>query len=278
MRVMVMSGRQSNQLALVSKIAERVEVAAVVFSRNVPRERPRVAVRSRLLMNRILNRVGAIELVRAWHNMQRRYDALYPTTPIDDVTEVGNVNDLAAIEVVERVAPDLLVVSGTNLVGRDLMNAAARHGGIVNLHTGISPYVRGGPNCTNWCLAERSFHLIGNTVMWLDAGIDTGNIIATEQTRLSGAESLSELHWQVMEHAHAMYVEAIGRLADGQTLRSIPQRDVGEGRHFRSLDWGYSAARRALRNFRQHYSRYFADPEKRQHDAASLRLFPIAHD
>jgi len=37
-----------------------------------------------------------------------------------------------------------------------------------------------------WCLAKNWLHLIGNTVMWIDPGIDSGDLLSTERTPLDG--------------------------------------------------------------------------------------------
>ena len=144
----------------------------------------------------------------------------------------------------------------------------------MNLHTGISPFVKGGPNCSNWCLAEGTFHLIGSTIMWLDLGIDSGNIITTEQTPLDGTESLFEMHWKVMEHAHDLYRRVVSRLAKGHELPSIPQDSIGLGRTFYGVEWNGVAARRALRNFQREYPKFFQTASART-QPPSLKLIPL---
>ena len=84
-------------------------------------------------------------------------------------------------------------MSGTKLVGARLLQLKPKNG-ILNLHTGISPYVKGGPNCTNWCIATNNFHLIGNTIMWLDEGIDTGALIQQEAIDITPKDSLLSIY------------------------------------------------------------------------------------
>lgn len=275
MRVVILTNRQGNQIALANKIGEKTEVAAIVFSKNVPRKTPDFSRRAKLLLNRAANRTIGRELVKVWFEMQKKYDARGSALPTSNIVEVQNVNDAATVAAIEKYAPDLVVVSGTNLVGKKVVEAAQKRRGIVNLHTGISPYVRGAPNCTNWCLAKNWFHLIGNTVMWLDLGIDTGNIIATEQTPLDGNETLFDLHWKVMQHAHEIYTKSVSRIAEGDEVLSIPQKSVAAGSHFNTVDWNALEMQNALRNFRRNYRDYFADAETRSLLTAQLQLFPI---
>ncbi|MBS1792985.1 MAG: hypothetical protein JSS81_03980 [Acidobacteria bacterium] len=272
MKVVLLVGDQGNQRALCHKIAAVCEVAAIVVSENIPRKKPPAARRARTLLNRIGNRLTGRLFVDTWFEMLRRYDAEYPGWPDAPLVRVRNVNDAAAVETLERHSPDVTIVSGTNLVGGRVVRASKK---IVNLHTGISPYVKGGPNCTNWCLAENWFHLIGNTIMWLDLGIDTGRLIATEQTPLDGGETFFELHWKVMEHAHDLYVRAVARLAGGGDVPSVPQSEIDEGTTFYTVDWNWAAQRRAQKNFRAHYRDYFADRERHRERSAGLRLISL---
>jgi methionyl-tRNA formyltransferase len=276
MRVVILTNRQGNQIALANKISKVADVAGIVFSKNIPKRRPPAVKRARLFANAIASRTVGRQFVDVWFEMQRKYGSLFRDISANDVTEVQNVNDAAALDTIERLKPDLVVVSGTNLVGRRVIEAGQKGMGIVNLHTGVSPYVKGGPNCTNWCLAKNWFHLIGSTIMWLDLGIDTGNIIATEQTPLTGEESLFDLHWAVMEHAHDLYVRAIARLAAGVDVPSIPQSAITEGSHFESAAWNAIQMRAALRNFRSRYKQHFVDPKANGQIHPGLRLFPLA--
>ena len=195
------------QAALCHKLSNQVDITGVVVSRNVPKRPPRR--RARLRVNRILGRVVGRPFLEAWWQLQREYARLYPDLPPVPRIRVENVNDPETLNFLRDRKPDAVLVSGTNLVGRAIVDWAFSRRGILNLHTGLSPYVKGGPNCTNWCFAEATFHLIGSTVMWLDTGIDSGPILTTARPKLSGSESLSEVHWNVMEHAHCLCVQAV---------------------------------------------------------------------
>jgi methionyl-tRNA formyltransferase len=251
MRVLVLTTDQPNQAALVRKLAGVCEIVGVVLSSNVRRRRSR---RIRSLTNRIAAQTAGRPFTQAWFSMLERYAAEHDSFRAVLQVEVDNINDPPTLSAIEEMAPDLVAVSGTNIVGQELIEAAGRGRGMVNLHTGISPYVKGGPNCTNWCLARGWFHLIGNTVMWIDAGVDSGNLIATEATALNGTESLEELHWKVMEHAHDLYVRSIAAIARGDQVAAVPQSEVGHGSTFANADWSALEMLRARWNFARHYS------------------------
>ena len=272
MKVVILTGNQGNQRALCHKMAGAAEVAAIVVSDNIPRRKPSFAKKARSLLTRVTGRLAGREFVETWFQLLGAYDVEFPAFPDVPIIRVRNVNDAATVEALAKYAPDLTIVSGTNLVGKKVIGASRK---IVNLHTGISPYVKGGPNCTNWCLAKNWFHLIGNTVMWLDLGIDTGKLIATEQTPLDGSETLLELHRKVMDHAHNLYVRAVRRIGSGAAVPSVPQDKIDDGVTFYTADWNWREQRAALRNFRDDYKNYFADPRIHRKMSADLKLVSL---
>lgn len=272
MKVVILTGNQGNQKALCNKVAEVCEISAIVLSENIPRRKPLLTKRLQNFVNRINNRLFGSEFVNVWFQMLKKYDEQFPSFPNVPIIKVRNVNDLATLDSLEKFSPDLTIVSGTNLVGRKVIDASKK---IVNLHTGISPYVKGGPNCTNWCLAKNWFHLIGNTIMWLDTGIDTGNIIASEQTPLNGNETLFELHWKVMQHAHDLYIRVLRQIAEGKNVPSVSQDSIAEGTLFYTTDWSLTEIRNALKNFRENYKPFFANEEKRRKLVSDLKLVAL---
>lgn len=261
MRIAVLTVEAPNQAALCWKLTGHGELVGIVLSRN--RVRRRLAQRLRLLGNRLEGRLVGRPFVRAWHDLQRRYRERYPSFPAVRTLRVANVNARQTIRFLEAGAPELVLVSGTNLIGPSLIGWADRRGiRLINLHTGLSPHVKGGPDCTNWCLAEGAFLSIGSTVLWLDAGIDSGPVLTSERTPLTGEESLLELHERVMEHAQDLCVRAVRALASGRPVPRIPQEHLAPGRTFRSAQWDGRAIRRAWRTFSRDFT-----PE-RFHDAA----------
>lgn len=274
MRAVILTLEQANQAALCHKLKSQCDVAAVVLSENVPRKRAAPARQLQSFVNRVSARLAGRPFIDAWRQLQISYESSYPNFPDVPLVRVRNINDAATIRVIEETSPDLIIVSGTNLVGRKIIALGADRIGVVNLHTGLSPYIKGGPNCTNWCLAEGSFHLIGNTVLWLDAGIDSGNIIASEQTALTGSETLAELHWKVMEHAHAMCVCVVSKLARGESVPSVPQDSLGSGKTYYNIDWNAPAMLKARYNFKHHYRSYFTNRE-RQSVTPKATVLPI---
>lgn len=244
MKVIAVFGEGPSQRALAHRIHHAVPLAHIARIELKPSGKRRI-VRSAVSIT------VARGLRVAWFNMLRHFDEAFPDWPAAPSSVHETANAPGLIELVERERPDLMLVSGTDLLKKGTLDRFATQ--VMNLHTGISPYIRGGPNCTNWALALGEFDLIGNTVMWIDPGIDSGAIITTERTPLTGRETLNELHIKVMDHAHDLYRRAVEAFAQGRGLASVPQKCLAEGRLFLTRHWDSRAMLRAVFNHRFRY-------------------------
>ena len=92
--------------------------------------------------------------------------------------------------------------------------------------------------------------------MWIDKGIDSGNLIGTEFTPLKGDENLNELHIKVMQHAHDLYLRCIHKATLGEA-KNVDQQSICEGKIYYSRQWTSAKARDAVRNFNQSYRNVF---------------------
>lgn len=255
MKLLLWIGNAPQHIALANLLQQQCDVVGVILE-----TRPS---RNKNLLSRIGKRIFQSPLAQAWKAMQAECRQRHPALTNQNVLHVENINSQAAIDFVVAQAPDLVAVSGTRMIKSKMLSQAT--GKILNLHTGLSPYIKGGPNCTNWCLAEQKIHLIGNTVMWIDEGIDSGNLIATEFTPLQGDESLNELHIRVMRHAHDLYVRCIEKAMQGEA-KNVDQKSICEGTTYFSRQWTPAKVRAAVQNFKQSYSDVIAS------DLPKLRL------
>ncbi len=236
MKIVMLIGNAPNQIALVQKVAEHFDIVGVlVETRRVKRGKTSPGK----IVEKLLDRTLFMVIRSSWFSMLNHYRVHYGTLPEGlRVAHTENINDPAAEGFIREVRPDLLLVSGTRILRSNIIDLRPSYG-ILNLHTGLSPYVKGGPNCTNWCMAKRNYHMIGNTIMWLDAGIDSGNIISSAIVELDGSETLKEIHLKVMEEAHRLYLNCLELLVRfPEKCPSVPQESIAEGELFYSKQWG----------------------------------------
>lgn len=186
---------------------------------------------------------------RAWFQLMHHYTKVFPDFPNVSTLRTTDINSKEVATKIRSLENTLFVVSGTNLLSQPLLELVQSSSKVINLHTGISPYVKGGPNCTNWCLANNQLSRIGNSVLWIDKGIDSGNLIATEQTDIRGVSSLLELHIRVMDHAHELYVRVIRRVLSDQVVPSVAQWNFVEKNLYFTKDWNLRARIKGLLNY-----------------------------
>ena len=143
------------------------------------------------------------------------------------VIRVDSLSLPEAVAAVRSLAPDLLVHAGAGILRRDIL--ATPRLGTLNAHMGILPRYRG-MNVSEWACLEGN--PVGCTVHLVNAGIDTGDIVAVREVDAAPARSVMALR-QIVDEAQIALL--------GQVLRfvvetgSIPQARVqvaDEGRQY----------------------------------------------
>ena len=251
LKIVFWCGTGANQKALANKMAAEFDLAGIVLDEHPGGARKRKLHQVPAI---IWDRLKFRKIYGAWKNLMTHYNQHFPTWPDKPLLKVPGINSEATRTFTENLQPDLIVVSGTSLIKKPVINIQASIG-IINLHTGLSPYVKGGPNCTNWCIANNDFHLVGNTIMWLNEGIDSGNIITTETINIQDAADLDEAHLAVMEHAHDLYIRAIRYLSGpASPYNSVPQASLGKGHLYLTKMWTAEKRKKLLSNWQKRRS------------------------
>ncbi len=255
MKIILLCSSQSNQKALANKLHSRFILDKIIITSSANKKSESLSIKKiKNILNKILSSLFTLfKFRRMWFGMLSYYSKRYPNFPINPELIVDDINDKRVEQIIDDSKPELVIVSGTNLLKNKLISKIHNYGKVMNLHTGISPYLKGGPDCTNWCLFLKEFSLIGNTIMWIDKGIDSGNIITTEQTNLTGKESLVDLKIKTMNHGHDLYIRAIDRFYNNKPLQNIPQSSLSPNRLFLSKHWGLKEQIIALFNYYAFY-------------------------
>lgn len=250
-KIVIWCGSAANQKALSNKIAAGFDVAGIVIDTHSGRQKKKKLIQ---LPADLWDRFRFRKIYNAWGRLMNYYGRKFPGWPDAPQIKVPDINTKETEIFTRELAPDLIVVSGTALIKEPLLSIPVNIG-IINLHTGLSPYVKGGPNCTNWCIANNTFQLVGNTIMWLNAGIDTGNIITTETINIRDAGNLDTAHQIVMDHAHDLYLRVIGYLSEMEPpYNSVPQSSVDKGNLYLARMWTTSKKKDLLRNWEKRKS------------------------
>lgn len=164
-------------------------------------------------------------------------DGLMPRR--DLIVRVPSHNGPECLALLDRIGPDVVAVYGTLIIGRKLISAC-RH--ILNIHTGLSPYYRGSDTIF-WPIYNGEPERIGVTVHRLEAGVDSGSILATARPKIECDDSEDTLFAKCVELGANLLCEQIVREQSGT---SAPQtQDLSLGREYRSVDRTLTSQRQA---------------------------------
>lgn len=142
------------------------------------------------------------------------------------------------------LAPDVIVVMAYGqILPRGILNLASR--ACLNLHASILPRWRGAAPIQAAIAAGD--HETGITVMYMDAGLDTGDILLVRAVAIAFAETGGSLHDKLANVAPGALANALAQLEnrsaprmpqDNARVSYSPKLDRAEGR----IDWRSSAA------------------------------------
>lgn len=146
------------------------------------------------------------------------------------------------LESVRALRPDLLFVwSYSMLLPSDLISLAPL--GAVNLHGGLLPQYRGG-HVMNWAIANGETET-GATLAYLDAGIDTGPVIAERRFAIERGDDASSVRQKLKSAGVALIQEWWPVIEDGSAPRTA--QDELKARYYRMrtaddgrVDWSMS--------------------------------------
>lgn len=196
--VVLVSGRGSNLRALLDAIEQgrcRARVAAVIADRES---------------------AGALELAR---------ERSIPTRVVKPQDHADRAAwDVALADAIGASAPDLVVLAGfLRIVGRAVLE---RFGGrILNVHPALLPAFPG-LDAPGQALAA-GVRITGCTVHVVDAGVDTGPILAQAAVPVLPGDDAQALHARIQPAEHQLLPAVVDWIASGALVLEPEPRFVG---------------------------------------------------
>ena len=244
---MILCGRSPRHLYVANALCEAAEVLAIVQESG-----------SELSLRKVLRLLRPDNFFRKawrWLRDRRRYygnpearfffGAAEPwLTHPELVQEVPHINHPDVVRLADELKPDQIAVFGTSLIRGEMLNKGRL--GMVNLHGGLSPEYRGA-DCTFWALYNGEPEKIGCTLHYIDAGIDTGRLIAHVSPGILPTDTELLLFWRSVKESAGVYAELMRRLAHGENP-GIPQQ--GKGRLYQVKQRGLRHERRVKKLLR----------------------------
>ncbi|MBW2614503.1 MAG: methionyl-tRNA formyltransferase [Deltaproteobacteria bacterium] len=122
-------------------------------------------------------------------------------------------------EAILKLNPDLLlVIAFGQIIPKAVLRAADR--GAINLHASLLPKYRG-PAPIQWAIINREKET-GVTTMFMDEGLDTGDMLLSQPVEIGERETSGTLHDRLADVGADLVLETLGKLATG-ILSPVPQ-------------------------------------------------------
>ncbi len=119
------------------------------------------------------------------------------------------------LETFRRLAPDLVVVAAFGqILPQEIIRGQRR--GCINIHPSLLPKYRGAAPI-NWALI-RGDQKTGVTIMQMDEGVDSGDILLQEETPIWPEEDYGELHDRLAKMGAELLLVTLAMLESGTLL------------------------------------------------------------
>ena len=138
------------------------------------------------------------------------------------VRRCADINSPQSVQHTRDLRPDLMVVTGwSRLLSAELLSVPPR--GVIGFHASLLPRCRGRAP-VNWAIL-RGETVTGNTMMMLNAGTDTGDIVDQLTVTITLDDTCATVYAKIGEAGADMLRRHLPALLDG----TAPRRPQGEG-------------------------------------------------
>ena len=157
----------------------------------------------------------------------------------------GDINNSEYAQAIIDAKPDLLIAYGCSLIREPLLSAFK--GRFLNVHLGLSPYYRG--SGTNyWPLVNAEPEYVGATFMYIDAGIDTGEIIHQIRAQYHWGDTPSQIGNRLILRVAEVYSKLIINFDKLQKMQQLPKPEVDK--FYKGKDFTESSVVTLYRDFK----------------------------
>lgn len=151
--------------------------------------------------------------------------------------------------VVQKFQPDMAFVFGASIIRNRLLSLIPP-GRFVNMHLGMSPYYRG--SGTNfWPFVNNELQYVGSTLLHIDAGIDTGDIITHVRPDFAPDDTVHTAGCKVILKSAQMLEKLMQHVKEGNELPRIPQWHYEGEKVYKNIDFTEEVLQQYYENIEQ---------------------------
>lgn len=135
------------------------------------------------------------------------------------VYQPGRVRDESFLEIFRKISPDMVVlVAFGQILPKEIIDFPRF--GCINVHPSLLPKYRGAAPI-NWSIINGE-EKTGITIMRMDEGVDSGDILLQKETGIGIVDTFDDLHEKLSSIGAELLIRAVEGVIDG-TLKGTPQ-------------------------------------------------------
>ena len=165
------------------------------------------------------------------------------------------------LQKIKEFQPDMMFVFGSSIIKEPLLSITTSIP-TFNLHLGISPYYRG--SGTNfWPFVNNELEYVGSTILHINSGIDTGNIICHTRPIIQLGDNVHSVGCKVIQTS----IESLFHIMDMVTkkieLTPVKQWSVENERYYKTSDFNQEVLQKYKNNLENGLiANYLSSPKK----------------
>lgn len=144
------------------------------------------------------------------------------------VFRLGNINSSRSITKLKKLKPDLIILANfIQILKQPVIDIPKK--GVINLHGGKLPEYRGA-SVLNWQIINGEKE-IGISIIIVDQGIDTGDIISQKRWLLKSTDTINNVVRLTLKYFPPMLLKAVKQIEAGTIKRT--RQDLSKGKLYR---------------------------------------------
>lgn len=152
-----------------------------------------------------------------------------------EVYQPDSVNSPETIEKLKKISPDCIIVAAYGQILKKKILNLPKYG-CINIHASLLPRHRGAAPI-NWAIIEGDKET-GITIMQMDEGLDTGDIISWEKISIENEDDSQSLHDKLAKLGGKLIIKTLDEIKRGNASKTPQDNNLSTYASMLSKDMG----------------------------------------
>ena len=243
-RIVLLAGKWDTTPVVYNFLVQHFTVEKVIIENAVPRKeflKKRIKklgwlpVIGQVLFQLLISKPLSAFSKKRIREILKQFNLSQNGIPEKNLITVSSVNSSECLQTLKQLQPKLVVVHGTRIISKKILQGLDATT-FINIHAGITPRYRGSHGAY-WALANNDRENCGVTVHFVDAGIDTGNVLFQETISITGKDNFATYSYLQLAIGLKLLKKAIENFFNGKVEVRESKLDSALWHH--PTLWGY---------------------------------------